>query len=466
MSLTLVALNGTQRVLNSTEIGNLTSYVAYGGCKSNLGVVNWLGNYTGVPLDTFCNLIGGINSNSSLRVTSSDNYSVALSYEQAKGNFVTFDNVTGQEVPHYQLLAPILAYRMGDANLSSTDGPLELAIVGSEGLVTDSIFWVKKAAKLEILSKGGLVFPSINLQPMNLTIVGLNGTQRVLTSAEIGILPSFEGKGGYKTSAGSLRGIGNYTGVTLVSLCNLVGGITDACGLRVTASDGYSMVYTYDQVMGQGLVTFDPATGDETNHTQPLTTVLAYYKDGLNLTSDEGPLRLAILGSEGVLTEGHWWIKYVMKIEIRSNIVEWALMLRGALVENMSRATFESGVNEHCHGLNWTDSNNNVWTGIPLWLLVGRVDDGDVHETNSSIRAFNDTLALQGYTVKVLSGQGYSREFNSTTVMRNANIIVANRLNGAPLPEPYWPLRLVGSGLSSSEMLSNVVEIQIVFPGS
>jgi DMSO/TMAO reductase YedYZ molybdopterin-dependent catalytic subunit len=132
----------------------------------------------------------------------------------------------------------------------------------------------------------------------------------------------------------------------------------------------------------------------------------------------------------------------------------------------MSRATFESGVNEHCHGLNWTDSNNNVWTGIPLWLLVGRVDDGDVHETNSSIRAFNDTLALQGYTVKVLSGQGYSREFNSTTVMRNANIIVANRLNGAPLPEPYWPLRLVGSGLSSSEMLSNVVEIQIVFPGS
>jgi hypothetical protein len=48
--------------------------------------------------------------------------------------------------------------------------------------------------------------------------------------------------------------------------------------------------------------------------------------------------------------------------------------------------------------------------------------------------------------------------------MRNSKIIVADELNGAPLPQPYWPLRLVGSGILSDEMLSIVVEIQIVFP--
>jgi DMSO/TMAO reductase YedYZ molybdopterin-dependent catalytic subunit len=225
------------------------------------------------------------------------------------------------------------------------------------------------------------------------------------------------------------------------------------------------MVYTYDQLMGTNFVTFDPATGDEVNYTETLTPVLTYYKDGLNLTiEDGGPLRLGIVGSEGLLTEGHWWIKYVTKIEIRPSIAEWILLLEGALKENMTRATFESGVNEQCHGLNWTDANNNVWTGIPLWLLVGRVDDGNVHETNTSLRAFNDTLALQGYVVLVINGQNYSREFNSTRVMRNGNIIVANTLNGVPLPEPYWPLRLVGSELSNSEMLSNVFEIRIVFP--
>ncbi len=307
----------------------------------------------------------------------------------------------------------------------------------------------------------------VGLQPINLTLVAPNGTAVTLSEADIAELEPFESRGGFKTSAGSLRGIGNYTGIRLVDLCSLVGGITDTCSLRVTAGDGYSMVYTYDQVMGQNFVTFDPATGDEVNHTQPLTTILAYFKDSLNLTAEDGsPLRLGILGSEGLLTEGHWWIKQVVKLEIRPAIEEWTLVLRGALVENMTRATFESGVNERCHGLNWTDSNNNVWTGIPLWLLIGRVDDGDIHVTNSSVRAFNDTLALQGYTVKVITGQGYLREFNSTRVMRNANIIVANRLNSAPLPAPYWPLRLVGSGLTSNEMLSSVEEIQIVFPGS
>ncbi len=306
----------------------------------------------------------------------------------------------------------------------------------------------------------------VSLQPMNLTLVSLNGTSISLDESAIAQLESFESRGGFKTSAGSLRGIGNYTGVRLVDLCSLVGGTTDTCSLRVTADDGYSMVYAYDQVTGQNFVTFDPATGDEVNRTQPLTTVLVYHKDGLNLTSEDGPLRIGILGSEGLLTEGHWWIKYVVKIEIRPAIEEWTLVLSGALIENMTRATFESGVNEMCHGLNWTDSNNNIWTGMPLWLLIGRVDDGNVHWTNSSVRAFNDTLALQGYTVKILTGQGYSREFNSTRVMRNASIIVANRLNGAPLPEPYWPLRLVGSGLLSNETLSNVVEIQIAFPGS
>jgi DMSO/TMAO reductase YedYZ molybdopterin-dependent catalytic subunit len=307
-----------------------------------------------------------------------------------------------------------------------------------------------------------------SLLPMRLTIVGLNGTAITLNESNVARLESFESKGGFKTSAGSLRGIGNYTGIPIAVLCNLVGGINSSCCLQVTGSDGYSMVLTYDQAMGNGFVTFSPATGDEVNATKPLTTVLCYYMNGKNLTSDEGPLRLGILGSEGLLTEGHWWIKYVAKIEILPTIRDWTLLLKGALVENMTRATFESGVN--CptanHAVNWTDASNNVWTGIPLWLLVGRVDDGDVHVTNNTVRAFNDTLALKGYTVKVITGLGYSCEFNSTTVMRNPKIIVADRLNGAPLPEPYWPLRLVGSDVPTQEMLSDIVAIEIIFPQS
>jgi hypothetical protein len=463
--LTLVASNGTRLVLDSAQIGNLASYEAHGGCRNNLGNINSLGNYTGVPLETFCDLVGGISGNSSLRVTGFDS-SETLGYDQVKGQFATYDNVTGQEEPHNQSLTPILAYYMGDANLSATDGPLMLAIVGAEGLATNSSYWVRNVAELEILNSSELMSRSINLPPMNLTLVALNGTQLVLNEKDIGRLPSFESEGGFKTSAGALQGIGNYTGAQLSTLLALVGGMNSDCSLNVSASDGYSMVYTYDQVHGQNYTTYSPATGDEVIANQPFTVILAYYENGVNLTSDMGPLRLATVGPQGLLTDGHFWIKWVTRLEIRPAVADWTLVLIGPYSDNMTRASFESGLNCQTanHGANWTDSNNNVWSGMPLWYLIGWIDDkGDVNRME-----FNDTLAKQGYTVKVITGQGYSESFNSSTIARNDNIILADKLNGAPLPEigQYWPLRLVGSGLSNDEMLSNVVEIQMIVPGS
>ena len=170
------------------------------------------------------------------------------------------------------------------------------------------------------------------------------------------------------------------------------------------------------------------------------------------------------MGSEGLLTDGHFWIKWVTKLRIQPGVADWTLVLVGPYPDNMTRAAFESGLNCQTfnHVANWTDSNNNVWSGMPLWYLIGWIDDkGDVNRME-----FNDTLAKQGYTVNVITGQGYSESFNSSTIARNNSIILANRLNGAQLPEPYWPLRLVGSALTSDEMLSNVVEIQMVVPGS
>jgi len=308
----------------------------------------------------------------------------------------------------------------------------------------------------------------VKLQPMNLTLVALNGTSLTLNETDIAKLESFTSQGGFKNSVGNLGGIGNYTGVRLSDLCNLIGGINSTCCLNVTGNDRYSVVFTYDQVMGNNLVTFNPTTHDETNHTQPLTVILAYYEDGLNLTSNgkdpPGPLRLVIIGPEELLTDGYLWVKDVVRIEILPAVKEWALFLKGALTENMTRAYFESGLNCKTanHVANWTDGNNNMWSGMPLWYLIGWIDDkGDINKME-----FNDTLAIQGYTVRVINGKGDYVEFNSTRVMRNPNIIAANTLNGDPLPEFYWPLKLVGSGLSDDEMICNIVEIQIIFSGS
>ncbi|MGI5922219.1 MAG: DUF1533 domain-containing protein, partial [Syntrophomonadaceae bacterium] len=81
---------------------------------------------------------------------------------------------------------------------------------------------------------------------------------------------------------------------------------------------------------------------------------------------------------------------------------DWTLQLSGARNENVTKAYFEQGL--ACplsgHQVTWTDEDENVWGGIPLWLLVAMVDDdpdeGDYHFN------FNDELADEGYEVKVI----------------------------------------------------------------
>ena len=94
----------------------------------------------------------------------------------------------------------------------------------------------------------------------------------------------------------------------------------------------------------------------------------------------------------------------------------------------------------------YTDGED-VWAGLPLWLLAGWVDDNNPHGEG----AFNDELAALGYDVRVVATDNFSYTFPISDVVRNDNIIVANTLNDLPLPGDSYPLRLVGSGLTSGK---------------
>jgi hypothetical protein len=66
--------------------------------------------------------------------------------------------------------------------------------------------------------------------------------------------------------------------------------------------------------------TYDPVTGNPVQHNQSLTPILAYFFNDANLTtgsSGDGPLRLAIVGPEGLATSSSYWVKRVVKLEIR-----------------------------------------------------------------------------------------------------------------------------------------------------
>lgn len=155
----------------------------------------------------------------------------------------------------------------------------------------------------------------VTIPALNLTVGG-SSTTKVLSAKQIMNLTSFTAAGGFLSSTGSPSSYGSYTGVPLITLCNLVGGLTNKSVVTVTGSNGVSVVYTYQEVLnGQGFTTYSPTTGAVMNATQPLTLLLAY---GLNDTAlgSAGPLQTVVVGSQGLLTSSSLSVQSVTGIKI------------------------------------------------------------------------------------------------------------------------------------------------------
>jgi len=179
MSLTIVGSNGTFVVLNASSITNLPPSSGYGAWKGYCGAINNLGNYTGISLVRLCSLVGGINSGESLVIKSVDNSSQTYNYSQVMGDFVTYDNTTGEEVRPNDSLTPILAYYFNGENV--TDGPLKIAIVGTEGLATYKPLWAENVVELDILENSDVPeFPPLIITVLFVitTIVTLVGARK------------------------------------------------------------------------------------------------------------------------------------------------------------------------------------------------------------------------------------------------------------------------------------------------
>lgn len=293
-------------------------------------------------------------------------------------------------------------------------------------------------------------------------LIGPDGIAKPFTMEEIQALPVTEGQGGTKSSTGKISLPVPWKGVALKDLVATLGNFDNTMGINLVAVDGYSITYSYDQVMNGTFIQYDPGTGDELKSPLPLTAILAYERDGKMLDPQmDGYLRLVVVSEEPKqVVDGHWSVKWVTKLEVKSVGESWSLQLEGAINELMDRATFESGASPNCHGVAWIDDKAQEWVGIPLYLLVGRVDDEVKHEGP----AFNAALVDAGYTVDVVASDGYVVTFDASRISRNANIIVAYQVNGNPLPEKYFPLRLVGSDLAKNEMSGMIEKIVVHVP--
>ena len=139
--------------------------------------------------------------------------------------------------------------------------------------------------------------------------------------------------------------------------------------------------------------------------------------------------------------------------------IGWSLKLTGALTETITQEEFEEGTDLNCHGVEISIEGEGTYSGIPLWMLCGWVDD----EVKHGEGAFSDELANQGYNITVIAADGYSVTFSSQAIVRNNNIVLANKVDGQPISQG-GPLRLVGPELSKGQRVKNVVEIHLDLP--
>ncbi len=159
----------------------------------------------------------------------------------------------------------------------------------------------------------------------------------------------------------------------------------------------------------------------------------------------EGPLRLAIISEKNnQVTDGHWSVKWITKIELKPLGKEWSLKMSGILEKEVDRNSFQSCASPSCHQATWKDDKAQIWAGVPLWRLVGEVDDNIEHEG----LAYNEKLADIGYVIQIIATDGYSITLESAMTKRNNDLLVAYVVNENPLPDKYFPLRLVGNQLA------------------
>ncbi|MGI6307775.1 MAG: hypothetical protein ACOX1X_04070 [Dethiobacteria bacterium] len=284
--------------------------------------------------------------------------------------------------------------------------------------------------------------------------------------------------GGYKI-ANAVKG------TRIRDLCERVGGMGAGTEIVLVAKDGfetrlpYSSIYTDPSVQAR--------QGDAILAWWADGKYVPHYRDGMRLFfTPDGDNVYGQWDMHETLPEKYWhyyfhpgdnlfypscaglsakWITGIRIYSVPQG--DWTLELDGrdigGLHYDMSKTYFEQalacqfGAN---HKAAYTDSKDRVWEGMPLWFLAGFVDDDDQHSND----AFNDELARAGYQVVITAEDGHSVTIDSADIIRNSEYIVANSLNGVPIPESdsNWPLRLVGPAVTGSKSISQIVRIELV----
>ena len=310
-----------------------------------------------------------------------------------------------------------------------------------------------------------------------LTLKSKDGTTKTFTLADLKAMTTpeqgyYEGYAGFVNSANTLTPVHPVRGVKLTSLLTTIG-YDSTTDVIVGASDGYSKLLAPGFVQSQGIATYTdvkpyPETPLPVGMT--LTCILAYdYKLPGQTVGDanawipevaapmgDGPLRLWFAVSEqttpGYIVDGDWIVKWVDKVTVSGGTVsQWAVTLKGPRkTVKLKRNDFESCYN--CHKAS-VKIGTHRYQGIPLYYLVGKIDD---NKDNNNWGSFSARLAAKGYWMDFRNASRKVSISSKRIATRPRGIIVAWKRDGKELKGASAPLWLVSSQLTAMQRIYGI----------
>ncbi|UUX93172.1 hypothetical protein [Methanoplanus endosymbiosus] len=273
-------------------------------------------------------------------------------------------------------------------------------------------------------------------------------------------------------------------GTAISDICSLVGGMSPGDELRLTADDGYVVNLMYENI-------YEPKPRQG-------TAILAWWSEKQGFAPEfRGAPALFFLADDTVfgnvdmqecMKRSYWRfyscsgteypsaagmaVRNVNKAEIYpATEKDWTFDLDGFFDVEITRPGFEMGIScgerAKNHKMSYTDDEGHEWTGMPLYLFAGYVDDACSHDENKvDNKAYNLTLAeSDAYTVVVEGITGDKAEFSSSEIMWDTGYIIANEVDGHKFDESgdFWPVTLIGEKVGDEREVFGITGISLKY---
>jgi len=273
-------------------------------------------------------------------------------------------------------------------------------------------------------------------------------------------------------------------GTTISDLCDLVGGMQEGDELRVTSTDGYVVelmyenIYTPKEKQGTAILAWETKKeGFAPEYTGgPALFFLSpdhvFGNQDMKECTDPGCWRYYWCAGTSYPSAAGLAVRNVEKLEIYPHKqADWALNLSGYLTTSISKKEFEQGLacgeRAHGHAMTYTDDDGHVWKGMPLYMLVGWVDDACQHDENLvDNKAYNVTLAKSdAYTVILENADGDTVSFTSSEIMRSRDYLVVNQADNHTfgIDSDIWPLALRGEAVPAEKVIDGITTLTLVY---